>query len=1136
MSGTTSNASTLNRRASIHSGARAAQLQQEQQEQHTPTRQFSTFEIEVEYISTNQLPLRGLTSYRDSISSLTATADIHLDKNADNMHLESVLEEEEEESGKEDKSQISQSPLPPKSTRRPYPASLPRQWPMRPQSQQFPPQSWQRQQLLPEDQFASIYQPSFEAGPSRTAVPNGGTARHSVGGYHVNNSIAHNEYLQSSHVQHDSTPVLSSAGSQSDDDDDEEENDDDDDDEGERSPVECLELINDEEGEEGKAQVLPEQNSSVQDKPPRSPGRHRNTSEMPELETQDTLRRERTRILERTVVSSYRQIDFKDISNIQPLKKGGYGEIHTAEWSRLRVVLKRALPEHSEGVEQFEQELEILKRVHDYDFIVPFYGVTTDPQTNVKCMVMKHCTNGNLCTFLEENHENLTWMERYRLSIEITKGLEFLHKSGFHHRDLHSGNILLDDKRTAMICDFGLSRSSTKDQTTDIASTVGVASFLAPERFPRKRPIYSASCDIYSLGVIFWHISSGRIPFARRLREPMLLRELMDGLREEIVPGTPTEYRDMLVKCWDKKPSKRLKIDVVIAILQTLMAKPTEPIHQVATGFVMPSDTTSASLPIPPELHARMASLERASNTLNKMVFDIQEPIMRETANYIESTRAFFSHQAMPLEPYSASNLPKTPIYLCPLVGDFAALKYYLSQGGPSYNPINESSEKTGDTALHLACLFLESPMDTIKILVELGADINLENLQGYTPVMILVSSNTQYCYEALRFFVMRGARIPAYIRNPITPMNSAQIYALNLVNESRQIQLEDPQELTSTEAAGVGAGMSASLSQQERRYSPQRTSVQNRNVFKERGGHKVKRLFAQGRPLIHVVAAMQEDYRILDCLCEAGLDPAISFGGETALVAAAAHLRIKNVEWLLNHDLDISTEAGVQRAIKVVKVAHQAPLSGTPSYTSGSGHGKSFSSSAALGGRLSFHTLSSTRKDYPEDDIRALGKYSWAGVSCKYGDVDRVSKDMVGPVLNLLEQWTGSRRIANRKEVATKLKVMYGSSMDPSTNLGGIGSMTSMVSIASTNSNSSVSSQGSHPPQSNPHRHSQQAQQHHHFSYQHQHQQLYQHQQQQHSIARGGLIHGTRSLRKSQRHLIDEVLNDRKSTMRFWS
>ncbi|KAF9939478.1 hypothetical protein BGZ67_009409 [Mortierella alpina] len=799
----------------------------------------------------------------------------------------------------------------------------------------------------------------------------------------------------------------------------------------------------------------------------------------PELETHETLQRERTRIMNRTIVkSSYRRIRYSDISNVQPLKKGGFGEIHTAEWSRLRVVLKRALVEHSEGVEQFDQELEILKRVHDYDYIVPFYGVTIDPHTNVRCMVMKHCTNGNLCTFLEKNHTNITWSERYRLSIEITKGLEFLHKSGFHHRDLHSGNILLDDKRTAMICDFGLSRSSTKAQTSDLVAAVGVASFLAPERFPTKRPIYSAACDIYSLGVIFWHISSGRIPFGKRLREPALLKELMEGHREQIVPGTPREYRDMLVKCWDVNPVKRLKIDVVIAILQTLMAKPTEPVHQVATGYTVPSNTTSAALPVPPELSAKMATLERASNTLNKMVFDIKDLSMKETVSYIDRTRSFFREQQVPPEPYSPQNPPKTPIYLCPLVGDLAALSYYLSH--QAYNPINESSEQTGDTALHLACLFLESPMDTIKVLVELGADINLENLQGYTPVMILVSSNTQYCYEALKYFVMRGARIPAYIRNPITPLNSAQIYALNLVNETRQIHVLGGSNsnalMSASSVSGAGGGVGGMPGMSTPR-SRQRVSTQNQNVFQERNGRKVDRLFAQGRPLVHVVAAMQEDYRILDCLSEAGLDPAMSFGGETALVAAAAHLRIKNVEWLLNHDLDISTEAGINRAIK----------------------------------------------DHLEN-IRDLGKYSWAGVA--YGEADRMSRDMVGPVLQLLEQWSGNRRITKRREVATRLQLMYGYRSNQQEVPGAAAGVGSTVSLAtSAYSNSSSSSQGSsgggggHYIPQNQH-HQQQQQQH-----QHQHQ----HQQQHLSYGRTSSSPvGPRSLRKNQHHLVDQVLNEK--------
>jgi hypothetical protein len=104
----------------------------------------------------------------------------------------------------------------------------------------------------------------------------------------------------------------------------------------------------------------------------------------------------------------------------------------------------------------------------------------------------------------------------------------------------------------------------------------------------------------------------------------------MDGLREEIVPGTPREFRDLIVKCWDKESSKRLEIDVVIAILQTLMAKSSGPLHQ------MRSEKASGVLSVPPDLDSKMANLERASNILNRIVFDIQDPMMKETVHYIE--------------------------------------------------------------------------------------------------------------------------------------------------------------------------------------------------------------------------------------------------------------------------------------------------------------------------------------------------------------------------------------------------------------------------------------------------------------------------------------------------------------------
>lgn len=465
-------------------------------------------------------------------------------------------------------------------------------------------------------------------------------------------------------------------------------------------------------------------------------------------------------------------------------------------------------------------------------------------------------------------------------------------------------------------------------------------------------------------------------------------------------------------------------------------------------------------------------------------------------------------------------------------MGDFAAFHYYLTQPqlhhGSTYNPINESSEQTGDTALHLACLFLEHPLDTIKVLVELGADINLENLQGYSPIMLLITSNTQYSYEALKYFVMRGARIPAYVRQPIVPLSSAQIYALHLAQVSKPHHLQN--NGGGNGSIGVAGGRKRSPLVQEKTNSlgqgPQPPQQQQ---------------YYQGRPLIHVAAAMQDDHRILDLLSEAGLDPAITYGsshgyghhrhlrthpgagaynGETALVVAAAHLKIKNLEWLLNHDLDISaSEADIIKAIKVVRMLYPLDLASSP-VPSSSSSPPSSAITVPLANSPEGETLLAL-----VEEIRDVGKYTWAGTAA--GQLDIIpqqhqlqhheqqqrrrekSKDMVGPVLQLLEQWTGSRRIAARKEVATKLKLMYGSSSSSQEEVLGRHGLAQMSAISFAGSAHSTSSSGS--SQSSHYsvpRHSMQ-------------------QQQQQGI-RQGAGEGERPMRKDQRHLIDQVLNEK--------
>ncbi|KAK3842904.1 MAG: hypothetical protein J3R72DRAFT_122794 [Linnemannia gamsii] len=395
--------SSLNRRPSIHTRANL--------NSNRISRQFSTLEIEVEYISTNHSqppppPPQQQTSLTESHSrnSLHGRDSSHPDLNRDGtlLALNKVIEEEEEEEEGEEEEEVnttttdisddnhtetsagvgvgSFSPYPRLPSRQ-FPATMTRQQRIfRTPSQLFYAQPWQPHQY--PDQLARHDSGSQRSTPSTTSssrYASGGSGRF-VGGHSVHSSVSHSEYIQSSQILHDETPALSSSGSQTDEDDDEEVHspvecldvlDDDEvhspvecldvlDDDEVHSPVECLDVLDDngEEGveEESRAHTGKQGEGESGHKP--IPSRIDHHPAEIETETPEVLKRERTRILERTVVNSYRQIDFADITNVQRLKRGGYGEIHTAEWSRLSVVLKRSLPDDSsKGAEEFEHEV-----------------------------------------------------------------------------------------------------------------------------------------------------------------------------------------------------------------------------------------------------------------------------------------------------------------------------------------------------------------------------------------------------------------------------------------------------------------------------------------------------------------------------------------------------------------------------------------------------------------------------------------------------------------------------------------------------------------------------------------------------------------------------------------------------------
>src|SRR5436190_18770623 len=132
----------------------------------------------------------------------------------------------------------------------------------------------------------------------------------------------------------------------------------------------------------------------------------------------------------------------------------------------------------------------------EYSFL-ELYGVTQDPETKEYMIVMQYANNGSLLSYLDQNINKLTWMDKLRHLRTIAYYLHIIHNAGLVHCDLHGGNIVLHHG-VPLICDLGLSQSVNSHKSN---STIqGVLPFIAPEVFHTSK--FTQESDVYSFGII----------------------------------------------------------------------------------------------------------------------------------------------------------------------------------------------------------------------------------------------------------------------------------------------------------------------------------------------------------------------------------------------------------------------------------------------------------------------------------------------------------------------------------------------------------------------------------------------------------------------------------------------------------
>ncbi|PKY44865.1 kinase-like protein, partial [Rhizophagus irregularis] len=138
--------------------------------------------------------------------------------------------------------------------------------------------------------------------------------------------------------------------------------------------------------------------------------------------------------------------------------------------------------------------------------------------------------------------------------------LEKIHSKGWVRGDLHCRNILLLNKENAFISDFGMCRPTDAVESKD--KLYGVIPNITPKIIHGH--LRSQTVDIYSLGIVLWELVCGVIAFADRSYDVHSIVDIRDGLCPQTCHFAPPVYSDLLERCWNRDPSKRLCIKDVL--------------------------------------------------------------------------------------------------------------------------------------------------------------------------------------------------------------------------------------------------------------------------------------------------------------------------------------------------------------------------------------------------------------------------------------------------------------------------------------------------------------------------------------------------------------------------------------------